>query len=309
MSATVLTVCDRKLCPPQERQGVDRARMGDPLENRGGQVADTPEEFDDLFEPVATETVARESQHVPTVPCPSCGTTNVATSRHCISCGARVAQGPLPMAPQPLVRSTAGSRALIVTAAVIAVVAIIAFFYNAFVDDEPSTTTLPNGETTSSTGSTTDTGPLANTVQLTANRVVPSAQLSGFPADNLIDSDPTTMWQVGQEGVGATLTFFFPEPVALERIEFKNLTDDAKFRQNFRIRGLRISPDDTTRPTVVELANTRDLQPVAIQTELTKTVRIEVTSTFPAEAVGDSQPFKELAIEDIQFFGTVASGG
>lgn len=273
-------------------------------------MADTPEEFNDLFEPVATEPVARPSEQVPTVPCPSCGTTNVATSRHCVSCGARVAQGPLPMAPQPLARSTAGSRALIVTAAVIAVVAIIAFFYNAFVDDEPSTTTLANGGTNAtSTSSTTDTGPLPDTVQLTANRVVPSAQLSGFPADNLIDSDPTTMWQVGQEGAGATLTFFFPEPVALERIEFKNITDEAKFRQNFRVRGLRISPDDTTRPTVVELANTRDVQPVAIQTELTKTVRIEVTSTFPAEAVGDAQPFKELAIEDIQFFGTVASGG
>jgi hypothetical protein len=214
------------------------------------------------------------------------------------------------MAPQPLVRSTAGSRALIVTAAVIAVVAVIAFFYNAFVDDEPGATTQPNGSgaTTSSTAAGNGGTP-PETVELTANRVVPSAQLSGFPADNLIDSDPLTMWQVGQEGVGATLTFFFPQPVALERIEFKNLTDETKFLQNFRARGLRISPDDTTRPTIVELANTRDLQPVAIQTTLTKTVRIEVTSTYPAEAVGDQQPFKELAIEDISFFGTVVTEG
>lgn len=272
-------------------------------------MADTPEQFDDLFEPVATEPGASPAQQVPTVPCPSCGTMNAATNRHCVSCGARVAQGPLPMAPQPLVRSTAGSRALIVTAAVIAVVAVIAFFYNAFVDDEPSVTTLAtDGTNATSTSSTADTGgPVPDTIQLTANRVVPSAQLSGFPADNLIDSDPLTMWQVGQEGVGATLTFFFPEPVALERIEFKNISEEAQFRQNFRVRGLRISPDDTTRPTVVELANTRDVQPVAIQTEQTKTVRIEVTSTYPAEAVGDNQPFKELAVEDITFFGTVAT--
>lgn len=273
-------------------------------------MGDTREPFDDLFEPVAGDPSPPPAPSVPSVPCPSCGTMNVATSRHCVSCGARVAQGPLPMAPQPLVRSTAGSRALIVTAAVIAVVAIIAFFYNAFVgDDAPTPTTTANGAQSTSSTAAGNGGSPPETVELTANRVVPSAQLSGFPADNLIDSDPSTMWQVGQEGVGATLTFFFPEPVALERIEFKNISDEAKFLQNFRVRGLRISPDDTTRPTIVELANTRDVQPVAIQTTLTKTVRIEVTSTYPAEAVGDQQPFKELAIEDIKFFGTVVSDG
>ncbi|MBT8217703.1 MAG: hypothetical protein HKN74_04220 [Acidimicrobiia bacterium] len=275
-------------------------------------MGDTREPFDDLFDPVADQPAAPPAApQVQMVPCPSCGTTNEATNRHCVSCGARVAQGPLPMAPQPLARSTAGSRALIVTAAVIAVVAVIAFFYNAFVDDEPGTTTVANGGSSNTSSSTTagNGGTLPETVELTANRVVPSAQLSGFPADNLIDSDPTTMWQVGQEGVGATLTFFFPEPVALERIEFKNISDQESFLRNFRVRGLRISPDDTTRPTIVELANTRDLQPVAIQTELTKTVRIEVTSTYPAEAVGELQPFKELAVEDISFFGSVVTDG
>lgn len=273
-------------------------------------MADAQGPFDDLFDPVATEQPTPAAPQVKMVPCPSCGTINEATSRHCVSCGARVAQGPLPMAPQPLVRSTAGSRALIVTAVVIAVVAVIAFFYNAFVDDESSTTTVAGGDATSTSTLADGTGGAGGgtsteTEILTANRVVPSAQLSGFPADNLIDADPLTVWQVGQEGVGATLTFFFPAPVSLERIEFKNITDSESFQRNFRARGLRISPDDTTRPTIVELANTSDLQPVAIQTDLTKTVRIEVTSTYPAEAVGDLQPFKELAIEDIKFFGVV----
>ncbi|NNF88946.1 MAG: zinc ribbon domain-containing protein [Acidimicrobiia bacterium] len=275
-------------------------------------MGDTREPFDDLFEPIEGEPAPAPAPQVQMVPCPSCGTMNAANSRHCISCGARVAQGPLPMAPQPLVRSTAGSRALIVTAAVIAVVVVIALFYNAFVsDDEPAVTTAANGTgaTTTSTAAGNGGTVPTDTVELTANRVVPSAQLSGFPADNLIDSDPLTMWQVGQEGVGATLTFFFPNPVALERIEIKNISDETKFRQNFRVRGIRIRPNDTTRDTVVELANTRDVQPIAIQTEGTTTVRVEVTSTFPAEAVGDQNPFKELAIEDIKFFGSVVSGG
>ena len=215
------------------------------------------------------------------------------------------------MAPQPLIRTTAGSRALVVTAVVIAIVAIAAFIFNAFGgDDEPGPgTTLPGTETTPAdqTESTIPT-PSADAVSLVPNRVVPSAQLSDFPASNLIDNDPVTMWQVGQEGVGATVTFFFEEPVSLDRIEFLNLADPDSFRRNFRIRDIRIIPDDTTRAVVTALQDLQEIQVIPIQTTSTLSVRIEVTSTFPAEGVGDLSPFKELAIQDISFFGSVASG-
>lgn len=218
------------------------------------------------------------------------------------------------MAPQPLIRTTAGSRALVVTAAVIAIVAIAAFIFNAFGgDDSPTTATTVDSSGTdttagNSTDSTSPTTPPADTVKLVPNRVVPSAQLSDFPASNLIDNDPTTMWQVGQEGVGATVTFFFEEPVSLARIEFLNLANPDSFKRNFRIRNIRIIPDDTTRAVVTELQDLQELQPIPIQTTSTLSVRIEVTSTFPAEAVGDLSPFKELAIQDISFFGTVVGG-
>jgi len=116
------------------------------------------------------------------------------------------------------------------------------------------------------------------------------------------------MWQVGQEGVGATVTFFFEQPVSLERIEFLNLADPEGFRRNFRIRDIRIIPDDTTRAVVTALQDIQELQVIPIQTTSTLSLRIEVTSTFPAEAVGDLSPFKELAIQDIAFFGQVVGG-
>ena len=270
-------------------------------------MADPPDDFDDLFDPVTGVETATPPKPVATVACPSCGTANDATSRHCIACGARVAQGPLPMAPQPLIRTTAGSRALVVTAAVIAIVAITAFIFNAFGGngDPVPGTTLPGTETTlgDPADPTASPTPPSETVSLVPNRVVPSAQLSDFPASNLIDTDPTTMWQVGQEGVGATVTFFFQEPVSLDRIEFLNLADPDSFRRNFRIRDIRIIPDDTTRAVVTALQDIQDLQVIPIQTTSTLSVRIEVTSTFPAEAVGDLSPFKELAILDISFFG------
>ncbi len=277
-------------------------------------MADPPEDFNDLFDPVTGVETTTPSGPPPTVACPSCGTANVPTARHCVACGARVAQGPLPMAPQPLIRTTAGSRALVVTAVVIAIVAVAAFIFNAFGGDDETTPgpTTANGsgtETTTagSTGSTVPT-PGVETVKVVPNRVVPSAQLSDFPASNLIDTDQLTMWQVGQEGVGATVTFFFEQPVSLERIEFLNLADPEGFRRNFRIRDIRIIPDDTTRAVVTALQDIQELQVIPIQTTSTLSLRIEVTSTFPAEAVGDLSPFKELAIQDIAFFGQAVGG-
>ncbi len=277
-------------------------------------MADPPEDFNDLFDPVTGVETTAPPGPPPTVACPSCGTANVATARHCVACGARVAQGPLPMAPQPLIRTTAGSRALVVTAVVIAIVAVAAFIFNAFGGDDETT---PGGTTANGSGTETTTAgstgstvppPGVETVKVVPNRVVPSAQLSDFPASNLIDNDPLTMWQVGQEGVGATVTFFFEQPVSLERIEFLNLADPEGFRRNFRIRDIRIIPDDTTRAVVTALQDIQELQVIPIQTTSTLSLRIEVTSTFPAEAVGDLSPFKELAIQDIAFFGQVVGG-
>ena len=77
------------------------------------------------------------------VPCPSCGTHNPPFNRHCDSCGARLSQAPLPVAPQPMLRTTAGARALMVLAGVILTVALLALAVNVFKggDGTPESTT------------------------------------------------------------------------------------------------------------------------------------------------------------------------
>ena len=118
-------------------------------------MADKPDEpLDELFEPFELEdTPTGETRRaVPRpkeapagraggggkggppagVPCPSCGTLNPPSNRHCDSCGARLSQAPLPVAPQPMLRTTAGARALMVLAGVILTVAVLALAVNVF---------------------------------------------------------------------------------------------------------------------------------------------------------------------------------
>ena len=60
------------------------------------------------------------------IQCPSCGSPNPTTNRHCEECGARLSQGPLPVAPRPAVQATAGVRAVLAIAGLLTTVVIIA---------------------------------------------------------------------------------------------------------------------------------------------------------------------------------------
>lgn len=282
---------------------------------------DKPELFDDLFEPFDLDEPPEpeplsappppppprprmeEPAAVPETTCPSCGASNPATLRHCEECGARLAQGPLPVAAQPLIRNTAGARALIVLAAVVAVVALAALLWGVIRDDgetSPDDTAAGDGTTTS----VTQAAPTDEAVLLRATEVRASSQLSAYPATNLIDDDPSTEWQDNaQRGVGAALEFLFEPGVALERIEIVGLPDPVRFKRNFRVNGYRLRIDDLPEPIVGSLADTQEVQTIEIETDNSTSVRLEVTSTYPAEAVGPQQPFNELAIQEIRFYG------
>ena len=83
-------------------------------------------------------------------------------------------------------------------------------------------------------------------VTLQASTVEASSELgTQWVAENLIDGNLATEWQDRSlSGRGAVLTFRFSQPVAISEIEIYNLPDDARFRQNHRIRGYRITVDD-----------------------------------------------------------------
>ena len=277
------------------------------------------DDMDELFEPFeltddgAPVGVAAPPTDEPAPPtvrpvsCTSCGSANHPDSLTCVECGARLARGAMPVAPQPMVRSTAGTRALIVMASVIVIVALLALLWNVISGDDPS----PDEENVAASSTSTSTTLAISQTQPTLiipARAVANSQLENFPVSNLIDSDPSTEWQDrGLNGQGATLTFFFDDTVEIESIEFINLADPTRFKRNYRIEGVRIAFDNGNFASAV-LDDATGSQAVQVSTVSgTNRVVIDITSTYPAEAVGDQPPFDELALADVQFVGRIVA--
>ena len=271
--------------------------------------------FDDLFEPFAldeeppeveettAETLAPMVNDAPMVACPSCGTANPAHNRHCESCGARIAQGPLPVAPQPMLRTTAGARALMVLAGVILGVALIALLVNIFRggDDTPSANT-----TATTTGATTI--PTQAIVELQVSDVVPSSELPGFPASALIDSNPDNSWNDTQQSGPTFLTFTFAQPVQITQIQLQNITDDERFQRNFRIKDYEIEIDDLPTVTSGTLDDNNSPQSIPVPSLQTRELTIRVLTTYAAQPYEGQLPFRELALQEVKFFGRVVEG-
>ena len=276
--------------------------------------------FDDLFEPFELEdgpppasevpqappksdaTTESDHDHVSQVSCPSCGTANPSYNRHCEACGARLSTAPLPVAPPPMLRATPGSRALGVLVAVVLVVTLIALFMNIFGgEDEP-----PLAATTTVAPTTIPPDPVE---ELQASTVEASSELgTQWVAENLIDGNLATEWQDRSlSGRGAVLTFRFSQPVAISEIEMYNLPDDVRFKQNHRIRGYRITVDDLSYEITGQLADVNTHQVIQVASISTRTLIIEVTSTYQSEVVDTGVPFTELALSDVRFFGRLAN--
>jgi hypothetical protein len=269
----------------------------------------TIDSFDDLFEPFQLDETPSESDLAAQPPvyeerlvaCPSCGTRNPADNRHCESCGARIAQGPLPVAPPPMLRTTPGARALGVLAAVILVVALAALLFDFFRGSGDST---PPDSTVAEQSTTVPTLPPVEVAQLLPFTVEASSELPGWEAANLIDADATNSWNdASLRGDGALLTFRFERPVQISQIVIHNLTDEERFRRNYRIKGLEISINDLPTKALEVLDDTMEPQAIQIASVETTEVMLRVTSTYEAEAFNGQTPFTELALQEVKFFG------
>ena len=282
-------------------------------------VDDRPDEpFEELFEPFQlegaptgeTRRVEPRSREVPVirngggkggpptgVPCPSCGTHNPPFNRHCDSCGARLSQAPLPVAPQPMLRTTAGARALMVLAGVILTVALLALAVNLF----------RRGDATAATTTTsTTTAPVLDIEALEPMRIDCTSELPSFPCDGLIDGDPTTDWNAEAGGVGAVITILFNPPVQISEIIFYNLDDPERFARNARIKGIEIKSDDLPQATIEELLDSSQPQRIQLASLSTARVEITITSAYPGETYDGKEPFPELALKELAFYGRLA---
>lgn len=231
------------------------------------------------------------------VPCPSCGTFNPPFNRHCDSCGARLSQAPLPVAPQPMLRTTAGARALMVLAGVILTVALLALAVNVFRSGDG---------TVESTSSTTSTTIEIGIEELQPIRVECTSELTSYPCENLIDDDPNNDWNAEAGGVGVVLTFLFSPPVQITEVIFFNLDDAERFARNARINGIEIKVDDLPQPTITNLRDINDPQRVQLRSLRTSSVVITITGAYPGSTYDGKEPFPELALREVAFYGRVS---
>jgi hypothetical protein len=277
--------------------------------------------FDDLFEPFGldgepdppdgsrtkerTTIPIRSDDPIPAVAetsgflCPSCGLSNDPGNRHCDNCGARLTGGQMPVAPQPMLRTTAGARALIVLAGVVLAVALLALIFNVFGGGTAATTT------TTPTDTTLVTGPV---VRIDPIRVECTSELPAFPCAALVDGDPETSWNATDGGVGTVLTFYFSPAVQITDMQIDNLADEGRFLRNARMRGIEVTINDRPQMHIQELADTQDTQQVRLSSVRTSRLDLRISSAYPGISHEGQEPFSELAVQSITFFGRVTPG-
>jgi hypothetical protein len=240
------------------------------------------------------------------VQCPSCGSPNPTTNRHCEECGARLAQGAMPVAPRPAVQTTAGVRAAMGISAVLVVVILAVLIVNLFGDAEGEPTTSLDA---AAAGSTTTTAPIQPTPVDILDVECNVEAVSGFSCDNLVDGSATNEWQVTWTGIDPTvtptITLKFNESVLVRQIIWTNITDEDRFLQNLKVQRINISDGNSPYPT--DLRNEPGPQSINWISLPVNQITIEITAEYPAVPVGD-QIFEELAIAEIQVLGTPAAG-
>lgn len=239
------------------------------------------------------------------VPCPSCGAENPAQNRHCQECGARLQQGPLPTAPRPAVQATAGVRAALGISGLLFLVILVALFFNLFSGEDPvaAETTIDGAPTTAVAAP--DPAP----IPILAAECTPEG-ISSFTCSNLY-SGTEAEYQVDWEELEAaqesvTIRLLFSEPMIVTQLVWSNITEENRFRQNFRARGLIINAQGSLSPVIEELEDLPGKQNVNYAALNANWIEITVESAYQAQVVNDNV-FGELAIDEITVIGRPAN--
>jgi len=291
------------------------------MDGRPLMAKDPNDQFENLFEPFNLEGEPTETepqsfptqesdpvmpQAAPNTPpdagtayCASCGSPNDAANRHCEMCGARLQRSMTPVAPQPILRTTAGARALVVLSAIVLGVALLALVINVFGGDDPVVADSPTATVT-----TPATLPIGELVPI---RVDCTSELTAFPCQALVDDIPDNRWNATDGGIDAELTFFFLPPVQITEMFLVNVEDEEGFARNARIKGIEVVIDDLSQATIDELDDTNsEPQRIQIRSLRTSSLTIKITSAYPGTVWDGKEPFTELALQEIQFFGRTA---
>jgi hypothetical protein len=261
------------------------------------------EEFDLSEPPQSPAPIASERSRPRqgnTTQCPSCGAINPSNNRHCEECGARLSQAPLPTAPRPAVQTTAGVRAALAISGLLFAVVIIALLFNVFTGDGGPTTTTTSAESTSTSPTIEENGPLA--VIDTTCSVEPVGSFSCANLTSGSDAQYQANWEDLPDGEKIVIRLTFGQPMVVQQIQWKGVTDPVKFAQNYRPRGLVLTSSDAISDISFELSDDPGLQTIPFAAIGANWIEIEIQSAYFAELT-EGNVFKEIAIDEITAIG------
>ena len=237
------------------------------------------------------------------IQCPSCGSPNPANNRHCEECGARLSQGPLPVAPRPAVQATAGVRAAMAIAGLLAIVVIGALVFNIFSDDETTPTTLADDTTVAPSTTLPTPEPLSILTETCS-----ISGLASLGCDNLTDDDGGEYqfnWDTREEGTDVVIELILAERSVITGVVWTNLAeDDDGLRQNYRAQSISINGG--AADVLFELQDQGGAQALQFASMGTLAVTITVNQAYLPVPVGD-RVFSELAIQQIELIGYPAA--
>lgn len=234
------------------------------------------------------------------IQCPSCGAANPSSNRHCEECGARLSQAPLPTAPRPAVQATAGVRAALAISGLLFGVVIVALAFNVLGgEDTPTSTTV---------AATSTTVPVEQ-----ENAPIPVISescsvegISSFVCANLTsgteDSYQVNWEELQAEGGVITIRLTFDQPMVVQQIQWRNLTDPVRFQQNYRPRGLIITASLQITDLAQELEDVPGEQVIPYAAVGANWIEFEITSAWVA-TLTEGNVFREMAIDEITIIG------
>lgn len=263
-------------------------------------------------DPVPPVEVPRPQPQVPQLRCMTCGWNNAASRIRCERCAALLrSEAPPPPPPPPPAPPARTGVPWWLAVLPIVLVALLAGVVIWFVVQQPWAPGAGPSGTPSASGSTGASTPAAkpttltkvdpNTITVTASSVLPPDP-EPYDPERTLDGNPRTAWNSDGKKLGAngrpTLTYTFPTPVRIGRIEVMNgfQKDERLYQVNCRVKTLVV--------TVGEVSHTFTLTDTKAPQALT--FDFGTASTSVSMKVGEIYPgtkYRDIALSEVSFFG------
>ncbi len=231
-----------------------------------------------------------------TIQCPSCGNYNPIANRHCEECGALLARTNLPIAPRPVLQSTAGTRAAMALAGLLVGVFALVFLWKSISADDPIPSTTTPATTTT----------LALPVEALILHITCSIPgYATFECSNLetAEGEYQFNWHSLPDDAEVTINIVLGKKYKVSQIVWVNLADATRHRRNYRAKTITISDLRTEDlPTQTTLSDLSGEQVVPYISRGTSKLVITIDDVFQAETI-DGNVYPEFALQQIKVLG------